>query len=62
VPVEQEAAGFAVTRQGIDGRGSVSQPGSITRSAVIGNRLFTVSELGVTASPLDLSGGRWLPW
>ncbi len=63
VPVEQAAAGFAVTRQGIDGRGSVSQPGTITRSAVIGGRLFTVSELGVTASPLaTLSGGSWLPW
>ena len=53
----QAAAGFRVSRQGIDDRGSVSQPGTITRSAVIGGRLFTVSELGVTASPLTLSGG-----
>ena len=62
MPVEQAAAGFRVARGGIDGRGNVSQPGTITRSAVIGGRLFTVSELGVTASPLSLSGGTWLPW
>ena len=63
LPVEQAAAGFRVARQGIDARGSVSQPGMITRSAAIGDRPFTVSESGVTASPLStLRGGAWLPF
>ena len=66
VPVDEEAAGFRVTRAGIDRAGSVSQQGTIARSAVIGDRLFTVSELGVKASPLPLSPaggavGTWSP-
>ena len=62
VPVDEAAAGFRVTRAGIDRAGSVSQQGTIARSAVIGDRLFTVSELGVKASPLPgLNDGTWLP-
>ena len=63
IPVDDAAAGFRVTRQGIDAVGDVSQQGWITRSAVVGDRLFTVSEAGVTASPLaTLAGGAWLPF
>ena len=61
VPVDASAAGFRVTRQGIEPLGGVSQQGWITRSAVIGDRLFTVSDSGVTASALStLRGGVWL--
>ena len=63
VPVDASAAGFRVTRQGIEPLGGVSQQGWITRSAVIGDRLFTVSDSGVTASALStLRGGVWLPF
>lgn len=63
VPVDASAAGFRVSRQGIDPVGGVTQQGWITRSAVIGNRLFTVSDSGVTASPLaTLRGGAWIPF
>jgi hypothetical protein len=63
LPVDGSAAGFRVARRGIEPAGSVSQEGWITRSAVVGGRLFTVSESGVTASPLaGLGGGAWLPF
>jgi hypothetical protein len=63
LPLDAAAAGFRVTRQGIEPAGGVSQQGWITRSAVIGDRLLTVSDSGVTASPLaTLRGGAWLPF
>jgi uncharacterized secreted protein with C-terminal beta-propeller domain len=62
VPVDGSAAGFRATRRGIEPVGGISQEGWITRSAVIGDRLLTVSDSGVTASPLStLRGGAWLP-
>jgi uncharacterized secreted protein with C-terminal beta-propeller domain len=63
LPVDTSAAGFRVARRGIEPVGAVSQQGVITRSAVIGDRLFTVSDSGVTASPLStLRGGAWVPF
>jgi Beta propeller domain len=61
------AAGFRVDRAGITDLGRLSHPvktewrGQIRRSLVVGDRLFTVSEAGILASPLDtLSGGTWV--
>jgi hypothetical protein len=70
VPVSQQsftgALGFKVTRDGIAGAGRVThEAGSsqvdILRSAVVGDRLFTVSRFGVEASALDgLAPQAWL--
>ena len=66
-PVFVGAAGFRVDRAGIADLGRISHPvkdewrGQIRRSLVVGDRLFTVSEVGMLASPLDtLSGGAWV--
>jgi hypothetical protein len=66
-PVFVGAAGFRVDRAGIADLGRISHPvkdewrGQIRRSLVVGDRLFTVSEVGILASPLDtLSGGAWV--
>ena len=52
-------AGFrrAVTRQAIEPLARVSHQAWITRSAVIGDRLFTVSDYGVTSSALSTRRG-----
>jgi hypothetical protein len=70
VPVSQQsftgALGFTVTKDGIAPAGKVShEVGSsqldILRSAVVGDRLFTVSSGGVEASALDgLAPQAWL--
>jgi hypothetical protein len=60
------AVGFRVARGGIAPVGRLSHPaepwvGRIRRSLVIGDRVFTVSDAGVLASPLaTLAGGAWL--
>lgn len=61
------AAGFRVDRSGIADLGRLSHPvrdewrGQIRRSLVVGDRLFTVSDVGMLASPLDtLQGGTWV--
>ncbi len=70
LPVDSEgftgAAGFRVDRaNGIAELGRVSHPGagwtpSISRSVVVGPRLFTLSDLGVRASALDtLAPAGW---
>jgi uncharacterized secreted protein with C-terminal beta-propeller domain len=66
-PVFVGAAGFRVDRAGIADLGRISHPvkdewrGQIRRSFVVGDRLLTLSEVGLLASPLDtLQGGTWL--
>jgi Beta propeller domain len=61
------AAGFRVDPAGIAELGRVEHPvksewrGQIRRSLVVGDRVLTLSEAGILASPLDtLSGGAWL--
>ncbi len=61
------AAGFRVDGAGIVELGRVEHPvkdewrGQIRRSLVVGERLFTLSEAGILASPLaTLSGGAWV--
>jgi hypothetical protein len=63
------AAGFRVDPSGIADLGRLSHPvrdewmGQIRRSFVVGARVFTVSESGILASPIDtLRGGAWLPF
>jgi len=63
------AAGFRVGRGGIADLGRLAHPvrepfmGQIRRSLVVGERVFTVSESGILASPIDtLRGGAWLPF
>ena len=58
------ALGFTVAREGIAAAGRVTHPGGgIARSLVVGDRLLTVSESGVMASPLaTLGSGSWLPF
>jgi hypothetical protein len=60
------AAAFRVDRAGITDLGRLSHPvktewrGQIRRSLVVGDRLFTVSQAGILASPLHtLAGGTW---
>jgi hypothetical protein len=62
-----EAAGFRVDPAGIVGLGRLEHPvktewrGQIRRALVVGDRLFTLSEAGILASPLDtLQGGTWV--
>jgi len=61
LPIESEpfsgAAGFRVSRAGIEAVGRIAHEGS-TRSVVVGDRLFTLSELGVKVSALDGFGER----
>jgi uncharacterized secreted protein with C-terminal beta-propeller domain len=66
-PVFIGAAGFRVDRAGIADLGRISHPvkaewrGQIRRSFVVGDRLFTVSEAGMLASPLATPGdGAWV--
>jgi uncharacterized secreted protein with C-terminal beta-propeller domain len=66
-PVFVGAAGFRVDRAGIADLGRISHPvkaewrGQIRRSLVVGDRLFTVSEAGILASPLaNLGDGAWV--
>jgi hypothetical protein len=66
-PVFVGAAGFRVDRGGIADLGRISHPvkdewrGQIRRSLVVGDRLFTVSEAGILASPLaNLGDGAWV--
>jgi beta propeller domain-containing protein len=61
------AAAFRVDRAGIADLGRLAHPvkdewrGQIRRSLVVGERVLTLSEAGVLASPLDtLSGGAWV--
>jgi uncharacterized secreted protein with C-terminal beta-propeller domain len=61
------AAGFRVGRSGIVDLGRLSHPvkdewrGQIRRSLVVGDRVFTLSYVGMLASPIDtFSGGSWL--
>lgn len=61
------AAGFRVDRTGIVDLGRLSHPvkdewrGEIRRSLVVGDRVFTLSDVGMLASPIDtFSGGSWL--
>ena len=65
------AIGFGVESAGITERGRVSHPtseqqywmGQVRRSLVVGDRLFTVSDLGVKASDLDtLADSAWVPF
>jgi uncharacterized secreted protein with C-terminal beta-propeller domain len=65
-PVFVGAAGFRVDRAGIADLGRISHPvkqewrGQIRRSLVVGDRLFTMSDAGILASPLaDLGDGAW---
>jgi Beta propeller domain len=66
IGLHSEAVSFRVNTNGIAPLGRVSHPGEawesrITRSVVVGERLFTISELGVMASPLAApQGGAWL--
>jgi hypothetical protein len=61
------AAGFRVDRAGIADLGRLEHPvknewrGQIRRSFVVGDRLLTMSEAGLLATPLDtLRGGAWV--
>jgi Beta propeller domain len=61
------AAGFRVDRSGIVDLGRLSHPvkdewrGQVRRSLVVGDRVFTLSHVGMLASPIDtFSGGSWL--
>jgi beta propeller domain-containing protein len=63
------AAGFRVSRGGIAALGNLTHPvaepwmGQIRRSLVVGERVFTVSDSGILASPIDtLRGGAWIPF
>ena len=63
------AAAFRVGRAGIADLGRISHQvpeawmGQIRRSFVVGERVFTVSDSGILASPIDtLRGGAWLPF
>jgi uncharacterized secreted protein with C-terminal beta-propeller domain len=62
------AIGFHVARGGIDEVGRVTHdateyPVSVRRSVVVGDRLFTVSELGVKASALaTFADEAWVPF
>ena len=62
-----EAAGFRVDSAGIVDLGRLEHPvksewrGQIRRALVVGERLLTVSEAGILASPLDtMSAGAWV--
>ena len=59
------AAGFGVTRTAVDERGRIAHPGAdpspITRTVVVGERLFTLSDRGLLASDLTtLAAGPFL--
>ena len=63
------AVGFRVNRGGITALGNLTHPvdepwmGQIRRSLVVGERVFTVSDFGILASPIDtLRGGAWIPF
>jgi uncharacterized secreted protein with C-terminal beta-propeller domain len=62
------AIGFGVTRAAITERGRIQHPDAqvpaqVTRSMVVGNRLFTLSDRGLLASDLEtLQPGPWLPF
>jgi hypothetical protein len=62
------AIGFEVRRAGIDEVGRVTHdggqyPAPVRRSVVVGDRLFTLSELGVKASDLaTLADEAWVPF
>ena len=62
------AVGFGVTRAAIGERGRVQHPitgypPQITRSLVVGGRLFRLSDAGLLASGLDtLQPGPWVPF
>jgi Beta propeller domain len=63
--IRSEAASYRVDRAGITPLGRVRHPPNglsrVIRSLVVGERLFTVSDLGVMASPLAApQGGAWL--
>jgi hypothetical protein len=62
------AVGFGVTREAITERGRIqhpfaSNPVEVTRSLVVGDRLFTLSDSGLLASDLvTLKPGPWVPF
>jgi hypothetical protein len=62
------AVGFGVTRAAVAERGRIQHPFAnfpveVTRSLVVGSRLFTLSDRGMLASDLDtLAPGPWVPF
>ena len=62
------AVGFGVTRGAIEERGRLSHPFpgqavAVTRSVVVGEQLFTLSDRGLLAADLTtLAAGSWLPF
>ena len=62
------AVGFRIDRTAIAEVGRIQHPfeqwpSAISRSLVVGERLYTLSDLGLQASALgDLSAGAWVAW